>query len=214
MKPLVIRNKDAKNINNNAAFPKGRLWRAHCVQLQMRRKGVPKQDAKLQRTQGVKTALLSTSINSDNLSEKIKNLRFVINNFIHKEDIRMRISKTKKFLTIILSIGLLFTISCGDRPTGSTTDGTIPSEYNGKYYVYQQDSQIKWLHIKDGSLYKNEDATSATTKPEFTEEINGSGNTYYYTTDEGHKVEFKFYSDYATEIWSSVNINYRYELVP
>ena len=123
----------------------------------------------------------------------------------------------KKILTIILSISLLVVISCGDRPTGSTTDGTIPSEYNGNYYVYQ-DSQIKWLYIKDGSLYKNEDATSATTKPEFTEEhkvpINGSGNTYYYTTDEGHKVEFKFYSDYATEIWSSVNINYRYELVP
>ena len=128
----------------------------------------------------------------------------------------MRISKTKKFLTIILSISLLFLVSCGDRPTGSTTDGTIPSEYNGKYYVYQ-DSQIKWLHIKDGNLYQNEDATSATTKPEFTEEhkvpINGSGNTYYYTTEEG-KIEFKFYSDYATEIWSYGNINYRYKLVP
>ena len=27
---------------------------------------------------------------------------------------------TKKFLTIILAISLLFAISCGDRPTGST----------------------------------------------------------------------------------------------
>ena len=26
----------------------------------------------------------------------------------------------KKFLTIILSIGLLFLVSCGDKPTGST----------------------------------------------------------------------------------------------
>ena len=36
----------------------------------------------------------------------------------------MRISKTKKFLTIILSISLLFSISCGDRPTGSDTGGS------------------------------------------------------------------------------------------
>ena len=73
------------------------------------------------------------------------------------------------------------------------------------------------MHIKDGNLYKNEDATSATTKPEFTEEhkvpINGSGNTYSYTTEEG-KIEFKFYSDYATETWSYGNLDYRYELVP
>ena len=67
LKPLVIRNKDAKNINNNVAL-------AHCVHLQIGCKS--------------KTDLLSTSINSDNLSEKIKNLRFVINNFnLIKEDI-------------------------------------------------------------------------------------------------------------------------------
>ena len=35
LKPLVIRNKDANNINNNVAFPTGRLWRAHCVHLQI-----------------------------------------------------------------------------------------------------------------------------------------------------------------------------------
>ena len=128
-------------LNNNVAS-------AHCVHLQMRRKGVPEQDAKLQSTQWAsqtgrraKTTLLLriwnsilygllrftrndgskvihffTSINSDNLSRS--NPCFVINNFIHKEDIHMRISK--KILTIILSIGLSFSISCGDRPTGST----------------------------------------------------------------------------------------------
>ena len=31
---------------------------------------------------------------------------------------------TKKFLTIILSISLLFLVSCGDRPTGSDTGGS------------------------------------------------------------------------------------------
>ena len=78
-----------------------------------------------------KTDLLLTSINSDNLSGI--NSRFVINNFnLIKEDIRMRISK--KILTIILSVGLLFAVSCGDKPTGSTTDGTIPSEHNGRTY--------------------------------------------------------------------------------
>ena len=96
-KPLVIRNKDAKNINNNVAFPKGRKI--------------------VKARKGLKPLVISIN-NSDNLSEKIKNLRFVINNFIHKEDIRMK--NIKKFLTIILAISLLFAISCGDRPTGST----------------------------------------------------------------------------------------------
>ena len=44
-KPLVIRNKDAKNINNNMAFPKGRLWRAPCVNNSEGRKGFPERDA-------------------------------------------------------------------------------------------------------------------------------------------------------------------------
>ena len=58
LKPLVIRNKDAKNINNNAAL-------AHCVHLQIGCES--------------KTNLLSTSNNSDNLSRS--NSSFVINNF-------------------------------------------------------------------------------------------------------------------------------------
>ena len=64
LKPLVIRNKDAKNINNNVAL-------AHCVHLQIGCKS--------------KTDLLSTSINSDNLSEKNKNLCLVINNKLLSE---------------------------------------------------------------------------------------------------------------------------------
>ena len=69
-------------------------------------------------TQWAEATLLSKFFTFDNLSEKNQLLRFVINNFnLIKEDIRMRISKTKKILTIILSVGLLFAISCGDRPT-------------------------------------------------------------------------------------------------
>ena len=37
--------KNAKKYNNNAAFPTGRLWRAHCVHLQIGRKGFPERDA-------------------------------------------------------------------------------------------------------------------------------------------------------------------------
>ena len=71
LKPLVIRNKDAKNINNNAAFPKGRLWRAYCVHLEIGRKGLK--------------PLVISIINSDNLSEKNKNLCLVINNKLLSE---------------------------------------------------------------------------------------------------------------------------------
>lgn len=49
--------------------------------------------------------------------KKKKNPIICVNNLI-KEDIRMK--NIKKFLTIILAISLLFAVSCGDRPTGST----------------------------------------------------------------------------------------------
>ena len=66
----------------------------------------------------------STSINSDNLSEKNQLLRLVINNFksTNKEDIRMR--NIKKILTTILSISLLFATSC--------ISPSIPQETKGK----------------------------------------------------------------------------------
>ena len=51
-------------LNNNVAFPTGRLWRAHCVNNSEGRKGFPEQDAKLQSTQGVKTDLLLRIWNS------------------------------------------------------------------------------------------------------------------------------------------------------
>ena len=57
--------------------------------------------------------------------KKKKNPIIVVNNLI-KEDIRMK--NIKKFLTIILAISILFAISCGDRPTGSTpiqSEGTL-----------------------------------------------------------------------------------------
>ena len=64
LKPLVIRNKDAKNINNNVAL-------AHCVHLEIGRKGL-------------KPLVISIN-NSDNLSEKIKNFCSVINNKLLSE---------------------------------------------------------------------------------------------------------------------------------
>ena len=162
------------------------------------------------RTQGVETTLLSKFFTFDNLSRS--NPCFVINNFnLIKEDIRMRISKTKKFLTIILSISLLFAISCGDRPTGSTTGGgTIPSEHNGK--TYKQDTtsseNIFWLQIKDGEIYREYGKNDS--KPtEFTTkirdmipnvEITIEGNTCIY--DWGTStITFKFADD-----WNSVEM--------
>ena len=64
LKPLVIRNKDTKNINNNAAL-------AHCVHLQIGHNGL-------------KPLVISIN-NSDNLSEKNKNLCSVINNKLLSE---------------------------------------------------------------------------------------------------------------------------------
>ena len=123
----------------------------------------------------------------------------------------MRISKTKKFLTIILSISLLFLVSCGDRPTGSTTGGgTIPSEHNGR--TYRQDTtssgNIFWLQIKDGEIYR-EDGKNDSKPTEFTTkirdmipnvkiDIQDNGNTYIY--DWGTStITFKFAED-----WNSV----------
>ena len=117
------------------AFPKGRLWRAHCVEISEGRKIVKARKGLKSlvirifrilfcvdchahaRNDGSEVIHFSTSNNSDNLSRS--NSSFVINNFnLIKEDILMK--DIKKILTIILSISLLFAISCGDRPTGSS----------------------------------------------------------------------------------------------
>ena len=198
--------KNAKKYNNNVAS-------AHCVNNSEGRKGFPEQDAKLQSTQGVKTTLLSTSINSDNLSGI--NSRFVINNFkFQKEDILMK--DIKKILTIILSISLLFLISCGDRPTGSTTDGvsgTIPSEHNGKCYVSNNKvndaGEYWWLYIQDGGIYMMQKADN-TVKPDLTEFQNNdggflssftvSGNTYTYGNE-----EFSYIFEF-NQNWNSVTM--------
>ena len=60
-------------LNNKVVFPKGRLWRTPCVLF-----------SKLL-TQWAEATLLSKFFTFDNLSRS--NPCFVINNFIHKEDI-------------------------------------------------------------------------------------------------------------------------------
>ena len=74
-------------------------------------------------TQWAKATLLSVSINSDNLSRS--NPCFVINNFIHKEDIRMK--NITKILITILSLTLLFAVGCSnDDKTGGGTGSDLP----------------------------------------------------------------------------------------
>ena len=126
----------------------------------------------------------------------------------------MRISK--KILTIILSISLLFLISCGDRPTGSTTDGvsgTIPSEHNGKCYVSNDKvndaGEYWWLYIQDGGIYMMQKADN-TVKPDLTEFQNNdggflssftvSGNTYTYGNE-----EFSYIFEF-NQNWNSVTM--------
>ena len=123
-------------------------------------------------TQWAEATLLSKFFTFDNLSEKNQLLRFVINNFIHKEDIRMRIFK--KILTIILSIGLLVVISCGDKPTGSDSGvAKLPSSLEGKYYVQNNssDNYYWWLYIKNGDIYEaDSQGNTFNKKPNFTED--------------------------------------------
>ena len=202
LKPLVIRNKDAKNINNNAAFPKGRLWRAHCVHLQIGCKS--------------KTDLLSTSINSDNLSRS--NPCFVINNFIHKEDILMK--DIKKFLIAALSFMLLVSISCSnDNKTGSTTDGgvdgTLPDSYKQESFYRSNtelgedpDKSYWWLIFKDGKIYMtvetqpNQKPTDYETTSDTTlgPNFKVSGNTYTCNDDSGLTYKFELTSETALKM--------------
>ena len=80
----------------------------------------------------------------------------------------MRISK--KILTIILSIGLLVVISCGDRPTGSnpvnideiinsipTTEGKpLATDLNNEKSVYTGKFTGSYTTILDGESYSGE----------------------------------------------------------
>ena len=264
-------------LNNNAAFPKGRLWRAHCVNNSEGRKGFPEQDAKLQstqgvetalllriwnsilyglprftrnddlnklcndrkksvitsnseiihiqnslnslittgfsplcafvnRTQGVKTALLSTSINSDNLSRS--NSSFVINNFNFTQG-GNSMENFKKILTIILSISLLFAISCGDKPTGSDSGGSvIPSDYRNRYYKSENPISSSsggtgygWLYINnDGNIQYAQSGAEKPTSTDFSPPIKGvsfSGNTFT-ANDEGVSITLEFSSDFSS----------------
>ena len=190
LKPLVIRNKDAKNINNNVAFPKGRLWRAHCVHLQIGCKS--------------KTNLLSTSINSDNLSRS--NPCFVINNFNFTQG-GNSMENFKKILTIILSISLLFAISCGDKPTGSDSGGSvIPSDYRNRYYKSENPISSSsggtgygWLYINNDGNIQYAQSANKPTSTDFSEPFKGSfsGNTFT-SNEEGASITLKFNPDFSS----------------
>ena len=204
---------------------------AHCVNNSEGRKWFPEQDAKLQSTQGVKTALLlriwnsilygllrftrndsskvihfSTSINSDNLSEKIKNLRFVINNFNFTQG-GNSMENFKKILTIILSISLLFAISCGDKPTGSDSGGSvIPSGYRNRYYKSKNPISSSggqgywWLYINNDGNIQYAQSAEKPTLTTFSPPIKGgsfSGNTFT-ANDEGVSITLKFSSDFSS----------------
>ena len=117
----------------------------------------------------------------------------------------------KKILIVALSLILLFAISCGDRPTGSTTDGggvsgTLPSKYNGNYVSDKPISEggsnsYWWLLIKDGSIYISQSQDNTTLPadietdgivvgPQFTVK----DNTYTFTQD-GDSYIFDFTTD-------------------
>ena len=85
LKPLVVKvgllrftrnddTKELKNFNNNAAFPKGRLWRAHCVLFS---ELLTQWASRTGRR--AKATLLSKFFTFDNLSRS--NSCLVINNF-------------------------------------------------------------------------------------------------------------------------------------
>lgn len=112
---------------------------------------------------------------------------------------------SKKLIMTILSLILLFSISCGDRPTGSTAD-TLPSEYNGNYYVSDvEDTNADfynwWLIIKGGNIYATK-GNDKTTKPtNFETNTNNivtgpsfkvSGNTYTYDVNSRTSYIFEF----------------------
>ena len=58
----------------------------------------------------------------------------------------------KKILTIILSIGLLFLVSCGDRPTGS---GDVDNQINALFDKFPKPSTAPENAVNDNSLDGN-----------------------------------------------------------
>ena len=97
-----------------------------------------------------------TSITFDNLSERIKNLRLVINlNLFTKEDIQMKNIKT--ILITALSLLLLFSVSCkNDDKTGSGGDDT-PSGYT--HSNHPPAGEYKYFNHNTNNSSTNETAT-------------------------------------------------------
>lgn len=111
----------------------------------------------------------------------------------------------------ILSLILLFSISCGDKPTESIPD-TLPAKYNGNYYVndvedINNDYYDWWLIIKGGKIYATK-GNDKTTKPtNFETNTNNIvagplfkvlGNICIYDVDSRTSYIFEFNSDGTT----------------
>ena len=113
----------------------------------------------------------------------------------------------KKFLTIILSIGLLFLVSCGDKPTGSDSGGgTIPSTHRDKYYksvnpISIESEQIyMWLYINnDGNIQYTRKASEPTSTDFSNPPVEGSfsGNTFTCNF-QGENIKLEFKSDFSS----------------
>ena len=93
---------------------------------------------------------------------------------------------TKKFLIVVLSLTLLFLVSCGDRPTGSGSEKKL-SNYAG---VYEGGGQKITIN-SDGSININEQNIPAS-------DITQNGNTFSFDID-GVKYSLTFNSDTEVE---------------
>ena len=114
----------------------------------------------------------------------------------------------KKILTIILSISLLFLVSCGnDNKTGSDSGGgTIPSTHRDKYYksvnhTSSGSEQIyMWLYINnDGNIQYTKKASQPTSTDFINPPVEGSfsGNTFTCNF-QGANIKLEFKSDFSS----------------
>ena len=161
-------------------------------------------------TQWAEATLLSKFFTFDNLSRS--NPCFVINNFIHKEDILMK--DIKKFLIAALSFMLLVSISCSNdnKTGGGGSDGVkLPSEHNGKTYKSKEPitsggSDYTWLQIKDGDIYMSVGASQPTfTADDIYPIKNREGNTFSIN-DGSQEDKFVFSEDWSSCIYTSTPV--------
>ena len=100
----------------------------------------------------------------------------------------------KKILTIILSIGLLFLVSCGDRPTGSDTGRTL-SYYAGNWWGKDspQEAEKHLITIEDnGSAVYHSKGGDITI---ITEQIKRNSDTSYTANFNNMTANINFDSD-------------------